>query len=66
MLYFGLGDARPYLKRKSDNLNKVLRPREEYLKSIFCCKISRRGLNRIIIINAKAHKKFIVHVTWAR
>ena len=24
----------------------------------------RRGLNRII--NAKAHKKFIVHVTWAR
>ena len=38
MLYFGLGDARPYLKRKSDNLNKVLRPQEEYLKSIFCCK----------------------------
>ena len=38
MLYFGLGDARPYFKRKSDNLNEVLRPREKYSKSIFCCK----------------------------
>ena len=38
LYYFGLGDARPYFKRKSDNLNKVLRPREKYSKSIFCCK----------------------------
>ena len=35
---FGLGDARPYLKCMSGNLNKVLRPREKYSKSIFCCK----------------------------